>query len=101
MPWQRHSVGFRIQYRKNEDDPQDKWVSLDELAKELPKGHWMHSQLLSALDASCKWGILPSVLGICRKEDNLTYMTALVNARNTMNAVDEEVRKKEQKQNAR
>lgn len=52
------------------------------------------------LRAAKTWGVVPSVLGICQPEDDLTYMVAYIRTESTMQALEAQEAEREAKRGA-
>lgn len=88
---------FSVNYRKSPDN----WETLAEIAKRLPEGNWVHSNILSTVDAAKEWGLRPSSLGICLPHEDLDIMIAYLETRRTMTAIDEHIQAEQAKEDAR
>ena len=66
-----------------------------ELRQKLPKGRWRHNDLFTALDTCHDWQRLPSEFGICKPEDNLSFMTAYLDAKRIIDRTEDEITKTE------
>jgi hypothetical protein len=84
-------------YRKKLDDKPEDWIEIKVLEKRLPPGHWLHSNLLSAIDVCYRWGRLPSEFGLCQPEDDLTFMMAYTNTKQSIDAIESHIREQEKK----
>lgn len=76
-------------------------MTLAEIADKLPDGNWIHSNILSTVDAAKEWGLRPSALGICLPQEDLDIMVAYLETKRTMNSVDEQIQAEQMKEDAR
>ena len=50
-----------------------------------------------AIRATKEWGILPSAIGLCKPEDDLTYMIAYIRTEGLMQALEAQEMEREAK----
>ena len=68
----------------------------------VPKSRWKHSLRLTEIDAAHEWGVKPSDLGLCSKEDDVSMMVAYMMTIRKMSAWERHQAQKEvKKQRAR
>lgn len=65
------------------------------MREKLPRGRWSHSYLFTAYDSVYEWGRLPSEFGLNKPENDLSWMSAYIEAKRIMERTEIEIEKEE------